>query len=99
MEMRDMLIMHWICILVIATILWAHLRGFFAIWNSPRLHHLACYSMVRVGHRFIVLFFMGVMYVCQDYDLHPVSLFQLSRFHPFYMFNSIIVGRTTSVDM
>ena len=43
MEMRDMLNMHWICIMMITTILYAYSRDFFVILDNPWRLHLASF--------------------------------------------------------
>src|SRR5450631_1555903 len=99
MEMRDMPTMHWTCTLVIATILWAHSRDFYAIWKNLPYHHPSVFFMVPGVHICIVLFSMGAKYVWEDYDPHPWSPHLQFLFHPFCMFSLIIVGRTTSVGL
>lgn len=61
-----------------------------------RLYY-AVHSTMSDLHFFIVLFFMGVNYVCEDYKFRPIDFIRLFLFHPFSMFNSIIVERKTSV--
>ena len=78
-----------------------HAVGSFAIFlrdlkEPQHLHHVS-FFMLSDGHLFIVLFCMGVICVCKDNQLHLCGMSQLFLLHPFCMFNSTNVERTTNV--